>query len=96
MIAILEQGECVGGMVRELMSTAWNVHGHRFLADGTEQWTTSCAWGATEERARAFFDRLQAVRAKQLAASGHPAADEPLWEQSQLTFCRAEESGGVL
>mgnify|MGYP000961228152 CR=1 FL=1 len=92
MIAFLERGECVAGTACELLAHAWEVRGHRFLGDGTEQLLTAFSWGATEERARAAFGRLQDIQDEQRRAGGYPV--DPPWEDAQLTFCRIEESGG--
>lgn len=74
---------------RANVSHAWVVTGTRVLPDGSVQTMVASSWGRTEERARAFYERLQDL-GEQQALPGEWLG--PRWTAEQLVFVRVEES----
>lgn len=87
MISTVEQCDALSHL-RENASHAWAVAGERVLPDGTGEMLVASAWGATEERARAFYERLQDLRECQALPGGQRG---PRWKAEELTFLRVEE-----
>ena len=66
---------------RAVAGKTWEVRGIRAVAGGVQE-LTACSWGNTEEEARAFFRRLQALWDKQ-SIHGQSAMH---WGDDELTF----------
>ncbi len=88
MIAAADQFDALAHL-RANTSHAWVVTGTRVLPDGSVQTMVASSWGRTEERARAFYERLQDL-GEQQALPGTWSG--PRWRPEQLTFVRVEES----
>lgn len=87
MIATADQFDALDHL-RENVSHAWVVTGFRLLPDGSHRTLLATSWGATEERARAFYERLQDLGEQQALPGDWQG---PRWKPEQLTFVRAEE-----
>lgn len=89
MSAPVEQFDALDHLLREHVSYTWAVIGQRVLEDGTEQRLIASAWGATEELARAFYERLQDLGDAQALPGDWKG---PRWTSEQLTFVRSEDA----
>jgi hypothetical protein len=87
-IAAADQFDALAHL-RANTSHAWVVTGTRVLPDGSVQTMVASSWGRTEERARAFYERLQDL-GEQQALPGEWRG--PRWTAEQLVFVRVEES----